>query len=224
MDLASFRPFVCASALALFAASAQSAVIIHFTGMNLSYDGAAIYDGASAAGGVGDPATADALTTADFYVDGTLVGSLNSNIWLDVFIPNVTGLAAGANSSTTITTPGNAGFFDLLIGTSPLASEFLITDIGSVSITYSNIAGFAHFLFGATFSDTYAQNLPFGLAMAGPVMISFSAQLQDVTTAGGFVTGFNAFGTGEFNEVPAPASALLIAGLAAPALRRRRAA
>ena len=222
MDLCSVRPLVCASALALVAASAQSAVIIHFTGMNLSYDGSAIYDGGSTSGGVGDPADADALTTVDFFEDGVLVGSLDSDVWLDVYIPDITGLAAGANSVSNITTPGNPGFFDLLMGTSPLASEFLLADIGEVSFTYNNIAGFAHFAFAATISEEYAQNLPFGLDIAGPVMISFSAQLQNVTASGGFLTGFNAFGTGEYNEVPAPASALLIAGLAAPALRRRR--
>lgn len=222
MDTRSFRPFVCASALALVAASAQSAVIIHFTGMNLSYDGSAIYDSGSTSGGVGDPADADALTTVDFFEDGVLVGSLDSDVWLDVYIPDIAGLVAGTNSVSNVTTPGNAGFFDLLMGTSPLASEFVLADIGSVSLTYNNIAGFAHFAFGATIAEEYAHNLPFGLDLSGPVMISFSAQLTNVTSSGGFVTGFNGFGTGEYNEVPAPASALLIAGLAAPALRRRR--
>jgi hypothetical protein len=220
--LRSLRRCAPVSALALAALPAQAAFMIEYTGMNLVYDGSAIYDAGSTSGGVGDPADADSLQSVDFFEDGVHIGSLDADVWLDVYIPDVSGLVAGVNSVSNITTPGNPGFFDLLIGTSPLASEFLIVDLDSVTIVYSDIAGFAHLVFGGAVADTYAQNLPFGVDLTGPVTLSFSMQLQNVTTAGGFLTGFNSFGTGEFTAVPAPGAALLLAGLAAPALRRRR--
>ena len=98
--------------------------------MDLVYDGSAIYDAGSTSGGVADPADADPLTSVDFSVDGTPVGTLSSDVSLDAFIPDVTGISSAANTVANMTTPGNPGYFDLLIGTSPLASEFMLVDSG----------------------------------------------------------------------------------------------
>ena len=220
--LRSSRLFACAAGLSMAAMSSQASIMVHFTGMNLVYDGSAIYDAGSSAGGVADPATADALATVDFFDDGTLVGSLDSNIWLDVFIPDVAGLSSAANATTSIVTPGNPGYFDLLMGTSPLASNFLLMDIESVTIVYSDIAGFAQFLFSGAVSVASSDNLPFGLDIVGPVTMSFSAQLSNVTSAGGTVTGFNAFGTGEYTAAPTPGTAMVLALGGFAGLRRRR--
>lgn len=218
---------VCASAVALCAGAAQAGLHIGFTGMNLTYNGTSLYDSGSIAGGAGNPAQADSLASVDFFVDGSLVGSLSNDISLDVFIPDVTGISSAPNSVVNLTTPGNPGFFDLLMGTSPLAAEFLQLDLGEMTVTYIDVMGVIEFTFGAAVAVGSAQNLPFGLTINDPVTVSFSAQVDfgTLTTGGGFVTGFKASGTGEFGEIPAPATAM-VAGLAAvvPGLRRRRSA
>lgn len=210
--------------VALGATGASADVVIEFTGMNLVYDGAALYDGGSTAGGLADPADADPLATADFFLSGGLVGSLNSDISLDVFIPDITGIPAAPNTAFNLWTPGNPGFFDFLIGTSPLASEFLLVDIASVNFTYVDVGGIVQFTFGGAVGVNSAQNLPFGLQVADPVTISFSAQVVPgtLTSAGGFITGFETFGTGEYRAIPAPATGALLALGAAAGLRRRR--
>jgi hypothetical protein len=166
------------AAFSVFASPTLAATIeIGLTGMNLVYDGSAIYDAGSTAGGLADPTDADPLISADFTLDGTLVGSLSSDVSLDVFIPDVTGISAAANTVDVQTTPGNPGFFDLLIGTSPLASQFLLIDLEDVSFTYLDVQNIVQFTFGAAVSDVFAQNLPFGLVIGDPITVSFSAQV-----------------------------------------------
>ncbi len=208
--------------------AAQAATIeIQFTGMNLVYDGSAIYDSGSTAGGSADPAEADPLLSVNFLVDGIPAGpALTSNIALDVYIPDVTGLSAATGATTNITTPGNAGYFDLLIGTGPTASEYLLVDLAEVSITYIDVANIVQFTFGAAVSDVFSQNLPYGLNIGDPVTVSFSAQLTSgtKTTAGNLVTGFAATGTGEIrgDVIPEPTTCLLAAlGLIGLAVRRQ---
>lgn len=213
--------------LSLFAAPALAATIeIEFTGMDLVYDGSAIYDAGSTAGGVADPADADPLTSVNFSVDGSLVGTLNSDVSLDVHIPDVTGISSAASTVFNDTTPGNPGYFDLLIGMGPLASEFMLVDLGEVNVTYVDVANIVQFTFGAAVSGVFAQNLPFGLVAGDPITVSFSAQVKPgtLTSTGGFVTGFGAGGTGELNAplVPEPTTCLLAAcGLMALAVRRK---
>jgi hypothetical protein len=218
-----------AALVALGATTAQAATIqIAFTGMNLRYDGASLYDATSNTGGVGNPANADPLATVDFFVDGSPAGTLNSNISLDVFIPDVTNISAAPNAVYNQVTPGNPGYFDLLFGTSPLASEFLQLDLDNVSVTYVDVSGLVQFTFGAAVAASNAQNLPFALEIGDPVTLSFSAQLDagSKTTAGGFVTGFRATGTGEIRgeAIPEPSTIALLGmgALAVPVMLRRR--
>lgn len=190
---------------------------IQFTGMDLLYDGSTIYDSGSTSGGLANPADADPLTSVDFFVDGSSVGSLSSDVSLDVFIPDVTGISAAANTVDVQTTPGNPGFFDLLIGTSPLASEYLLLDLEAVTITYLDVQNVVQFTFGAAITDTFAANLPFGLDMEDPVTVSFSAQIVPgtLTDNGTDVTGFEATGTGEIRGpgtvIPEPSTGVLAA-------------
>jgi hypothetical protein len=224
--------FACAAlvaAIGLFNSTARAGTIeIAFTGMNLVYDGSSLYDAGSNAGGLADPADADPLTSVDVFVDGSLVGSLSSDISADIFIPDVTGIPAAPSTTYGLTTPGNPGFFDLLVGTSPLASEFLLLDLSEVSVTYIDVLGQLQFTFAAAVADSNAQNLPFALEIGDPVTLSFSARLNPATktTAGGFVTGFAAAGTGEIGGqlIPEPSSAMLFAigALALPLITRRR--
>jgi len=227
------KAFLCATAVvASVLSSAQLAsaatIEIAFTGMNLVYDGSAIYDAGSTAGGVADPDDADPLITVDFLVDGISQGSLSSDISLDVFIPDVTGISALPNTIYAAPTPGNPGFFDLLIGTSPLASEFLLVDLEEVTVTYIDVLGIIQFTFGAAVSDVFAQNLPFDLVIGEPITVSFSAQVEagSITDDGTFITGFEASGTGEIGgtQVPEPTAALLLVlgTLASAMISRRR--
>jgi hypothetical protein len=223
------KGIVCAAAFAMFATSAQAATIqIGFTGMNLKYNGSAIYDADSLGGGTLNPADADPLGTVDFFIDGNLTGSLNSNISLDAFIPDVVNIPSAPGTINNQTTVGNPGYFDLLIGTSPSAAEYLALDLGEVSVTYVDVAGQIQFIFGAAVAASNVQNLPFGLEIGDPVTLSFSAQLDagTKTTGGGFVTGFGATGTGEIRgeAIPEPSTVALL-GMAAvgiPVYLRRR--
>jgi hypothetical protein len=213
----------------MFATSAQAATIqIGFTGMNLAYNGSSIYDADSIGGGVGNPADADPLGTVDFFIDGNLTGSLSTDISLDAFIPDVLNIPSAVGTINNQTTVGNPGYFDLLIGTSPSAAQYLALDLGEVSVTYVDVAGQIQFLFGAAVAASNVQNLPFGLEIGDPVTLSFSAQLASgtKTTNGGFVTGFSATGTGEIRgeAIPEPSTVALLgmAAVAIPVCLRRR--
>lgn len=224
------RFVLAAASMLLCGVSARAATIqIGFTGMNLVYDGSTITDAGSSAGGVGNPAQADSLASVDFFVDSTLVGSLSSDISVDIDIPDVLNIPSAANAVYNQTTVGNPGYFDLLIGTSPLASEYLQLDLEEVTVSYFDVSGLVQFTFGAAVAASNSQNLPFSLEIGDPVTLSFSAQVSPgtKTSAGGFITGFGATGTGEIRGelVPEP-STFVLAGMGALAMslvaRRRR--
>lgn len=217
-----------AVSVALSAATARAGIIIEFTGLNLVYNGSSLSDAKSLAGGLANPADADPLASVDVFLDGTLIGSLGNDIALDAYIPDVVNIPDGPNAVYNLTTPGNPGFFDLLIGTSPLASQFLLLDVSAMNIAFIDVSGVAQFTFGAAVTSAGSQNLPFGLEIGDPITVSFSAQIDPGTrtSAAGFVTGFDASGTGEIGGplIPEPASGLLLlaGGLFAAGLRRRR--
>jgi hypothetical protein len=224
----SFRTGFACAAIALAATTSQAEPIhLAFTGMNLVYDGSTLRDAGSATGGVLNPANADPINSLDFFDNGVPQGSLSSNISVDVSIPDVTNLTMGPNSSTTVVTPGNPGYFDLLIGTSPLASEYLALELDHVTITYLDIFGLVQVNFGAAVADSSSQNLPFGLDIGDLVTLTFSAQVDtgSLTGLNGIITGFTATGTGDVRQaVPEPSSVVLCAmgAVAIPVLLRRR--
>jgi hypothetical protein len=162
-----------------------------------------------------------------FLVNGVLAGPiLMSDISVDVSIPDVTGLS-NVNPSTVVITPGNPGYFDLLIGTSPSAAQYLRLDTSEVTVTYINVTSTVHFVFGGAVAAIDGQALPYGLQIGDPVTVSFSSLVDagSKTTSGSTVTGFTSSGTGEVNGayIPEPGTCVLAAlGLAAMLAGRRR--
>ncbi len=227
------KMFLCAIAGAICAviigATSSSAALleINFTGMNLRYDGTAIYDaGNSNTTASSNPAQADPLITVDFLVDGSLVNTITTNSFIDLYIPDVVNIPSTPNTVFNITTVGNPGFFDLLFG-SPIATEFLALDLNEVTIFYNDVAGIVQFTLGAAVAQIDTQNLPFGLQIGEPVAVTFSANIQSRTSAGGFITSFTT-GSGSGNVegplVPEPATCgfMILAGLAVLGYRRVR--
>ena len=201
---------------------------IQFTGVNLLYAGNTISDFPDPNGGNGDPNKADPLDSIQFKVGGVLLGSVTSDIFLDVSIPDVTGLT-DMDMSTVVTTPGNAGYFDLLIDTDPNEPQFLRLETDEVTITYLNITDTVQFVFGAAIVAIDEQNLPFGLEIGNLVTVSFSTRVDEGTKTNDdpndpdLVTGFTAWGTGQVIGVPEPSSCVLGAiALAASCACRRR--
>ncbi len=227
------RPCVMPALLAvalLFAPAASASMLeIQFTGLNLDYDGTNIYDSKNHnTSGGGNPADADPLTSMSFLIDGNLVGSvLTTDIFADIYIAGVTNIPAAGGA---IVTSGNGGAFGVdLLTSSSNPGWGLALDIDTMQFFYTgsrvaiSVAGLA--------TGLNTQSLPFGVAFDPnqPITIVFSsASLTNVTTAGGFVTGLKAAGTGNVagTFVPEPSTVALacmgIAGLVAFAWRRRK--
>jgi hypothetical protein len=223
------RAFVCTLAMVAASAATMAATIdIQFTGADLVYDGTDIYDAGGSAGGGRDPGDADPITSAIFSVDGTTIGTLLTDIALDVYIPGVAGISSAPNTVYSQPTAGNPGFFDLLIGAGSPTAQYLEVDLSTVNITYIDVASVVQFTFGAAVSSSLAQNLPFGLSFDEPITVSFSAPIVPGTKTdnGSVITGFEAAGSGEFTgpAVPEPTALCLavVGGFACFALRRNR--
>jgi hypothetical protein len=226
LSLSSLQAVFCFAFALLFISTASHAATlqIQFTGVDLRYDGVTdiIHDnGDPALAGGSDTSKADDLITMDFLVDGSGVGSLSSDIYLDLEIPEVTDLPIGGGSITTDGSP--SGVFELLMPGVGLSLSLGEAEIGFQPI----LGGTINFVFGGAVASIEAQALPFGLEIGDPVSVSFSTQIVagTLTDDGTFVTGFDSRGTGEVQGalVPEPAS-LSLAGLAIGllAIRRRR--
>jgi hypothetical protein len=201
--------------LALQAApAAQAATLeIQFTGLDLYYDGNNIFDnGVHNTTRSGSPADADPLSSIQFYLDNTLVHTITSDVFADVFIADVGAIPVGG---ALLTSGGNGNDFGIdLLTSSNDPGWGLALDINSLRIFYtgSKIAIAASGLA----SGIPVQNLPPGLAFdpSEPLtIIMSSANLTGVTTGGGFVTSMHAAGTGNVagKLVPEPSSIVMLA-------------
>jgi hypothetical protein len=202
---------------------ASGAVLeIQFSGMDLVYNGTDLFDAGGSVGGTGSPAASDPLMTMSFLVDGVVQGQLTTNIAIDTYIKGLTGIPAVGGS---IISSGNANTFglDLLTkATTPGWGLALMIDKFSFFYSGSKIA----IATSGQSTSLASQDLPFGLAFdaSKPIsMVLSSANIKSLTTAGGFVTSFDAAGTGNISGIllPEPTTMLLLA-LSGIALIRRR--
>ncbi len=203
--------------LLVAATAAPAAIQISVTGFDFSYDGDAVFD----QGGAGFNGIEDELTSADFFVDGILVGSLGvaDGITLNTFFSGVNDIPVGGGVVTSDVAPA-FNFFDLSFDN---GLDFLFTDISNVQVFYSgNEIGVT----GVSSSvDIFLQDLPFGLEIDEnePVSVSFSGLIDNLTDDGTFVTSFDASGSAQVRGevVPEPATLSLL-GLGGIAMLRRR--
>jgi hypothetical protein len=205
---------------------------IHITGLNFTYDGSDIYDSTAKAGGTYNTAQADPLATIDFFKDGVQVGSLTANdgIFADLLIDSVHNVPV--NGGMVTTGDGIAGFgLDLLQSVGQQTTPLLSLNTKQLTLSYSG-AGI-YIAVGGLADSLVAQNLPFGLTLTPQAPISLvisSSNISNLTTSGNYVSGFDAFGTGDINgthAVPEPASLTAAFGIAAIGLtglflRRRK--
>lgn len=189
---------------------------IQFSGLDLVYDGANIYDAINALGGRGDPAKADPLNSISFLVDGQVAGTLRTDIWADVLFAGVNNLPVGGGL---VRSQGNGDTFGFDLHTSP-GGWGLALNLETVEVFYAGgeiaIGG------GAAASSVTFQSLPFGLALdqSDRITIAFSSShLSGVTDNGSFLTSFGASGTGGISgtamagppaPIPEPPAAILM--------------
>ncbi len=213
------------------AGTASANLQIIFAGLDLVYDGTAIYDaGGSNTTASGNPAQADALDTMTFYLNGTKVNNtILSDIYADVYIPGVQNIPVTGGVVNSMS--GYSGFgFDLLTkSTTPGYGLGLRFESGApVQIVYD---GTAITVNGSAITNAISsQDLPYGLEMGTPVSLSFSSNnLTNLTDNGQVLTHFNSAGSGEVtgpSAVPEPTSLLLLGmgllGGGAAVTRRKR--
>ena len=201
------------SGLLLTTTANASTLQIQYTGVDLRYDGGSeiLHDnGDPALAGGTDTSKADDLLNMDFLVDGSGVGSLGSDIYLDLEIPEVTGLPLAGGSVITDGSP--SGVLELL-----MPGVGLSLSLGAAEVSYlPALGGTINFVFGGAVASIDGQSLPFGLIIGDPVSVSFSTQVVagTLTHDGTYVTGFDSRGTGEVQgvAVPEPTTATLALG------------
>jgi hypothetical protein len=207
------QPLIVLAAGALIPAAASASILqIQFEGLDIAYDGSAIYDqGGANTTSTGDPANADPLSTMSFLVNGSPAGPLlTSGIYADMYIPNVTDIPE--NGGIVMSSgPFPVFGFDVLTGSGSGGINLQFTE--PVQVAWDDTA--LSILGAARTTSITGQNLPYGLTMGTPVDISFSTNtLGDVSSSNGYLTRFTASGTGELDgpttTVPEPMSLMLL--------------
>ena len=200
---------------------------IHFSGVNLSYDGTDLTDAVDPAGRKGDPNESDPLVSMSFLKDGVPIGTtLTEDIYVDFLIADLKDIRAGGEP---VYSGGNGGDFGFDLLTSQ-AGWGLALDINQFQM-YLSQTEIAMAADGIA-TGIHEQNLPFDLVMADDQQISIviSGTMTGLTRSpdGQTVASFTASGTGQVNGglgiIPEPSSVCLalMAVLAAAAVWWRR--
>ena len=212
-----------ALALALAAAAPAAELEIDLTGLDFVYNGVTIEDDGSVSV---NTVPADRVDSADFYLDGVLIESLNTvdgdDLFVDFVIEGVAGIPDTGGAVN-----GGGGFFNVAFDGTPLEGLGLTFDNSIIFYSGNEIS------VNATLTDVFAfyQNLPvpYSYDNSEPIFVTITGLINDgsLTTDGnGTVTGFSADGTAGIigqTVVPEPASLALIAPAGLLLLRRRRA-
>lgn len=204
----------------LGAQAAQGAIMIQLAGLDIGYNGSTIVDQSP------NGANPDPLTYANFIDDSTntTIGSVTSNLTLNLSIPGVLNIPVAGGSVFSST----GGTFDLDFG----GGDFLSLSLGSAGITYQKIVAGPlqfKFVFAGAVASIVGQHLPFQAVIGDPISVSFSTQINpgSIHDNGSYLTAFTASGTGEvrsdqYSYVPEPATIGLLALGGLALIRRRR--
>jgi len=211
------------------------ALQIQIAGLGFKYDEAqdgSLFDAASIVGGNGLIGEATRVSRIDFFLGGSLHGSLfySEGLYVDFLIHGIHNIpATGGVVSTTSTGPGFG--FNLL---SPVRDEFLALDLDAVTVTYirNQFGPFLQlsFVAGGPSAGVVSQDLPFGLVIdeGQPITVRVSTlNLINPVEQGGCLIGFSSSGgtANVFGQaVPEPPcfTALLGLGIIILELRARR--
>jgi hypothetical protein len=209
-----------------FPALSNAALLqIHFTGLDLVYDGKDIHDSGGKGGGELIPTDSDPLDFVNFKDEsGKSFGKFFNEIYADLLIWNVLEIPVNGGTvySKQSTENGNYGLFDLF------GKDWrLQLNLDSPFEVNYDATGLLTLKGSATTKDIYDQLLPFGLTVGTPITLSFSVSMLGKVTKdnnGNFLTNFTASGTGEVvaPTVPEPSVLLLMgSGLVALGFARR---
>lgn len=213
-------------ALAIATAPVQAAIqplLIGLDGVNIRYDGTNLVD---ADGGGADPDPLNSASFKDGPEFGNLIGTLSTDVTMDLLVPNVTGIKADGSNEVLSAAGGTLVLRQGVNIFLALELTEAIVDYDVISIPAFSTSVRLTFIGAAAEIDSQA--LPFGLVLGEPVSVTFSMPtVTSITQTGGpnsELTGFRAAGTGDIQGVPEPASlGLLGMGALAIARRRRRA-
>jgi hypothetical protein len=201
-------------------AGLMTGIHIEVSGMNITYNGSAIYDSHDVAGGNHDVDEATPVTLK-FWKNGDLVETLNTDVYADLLIPNVVDLPDNGDRITTINSTSPNGVFglDLLQNVGGATSCLLDLNFSSLKAYYLSDDLPSMVFVGGKIKMLESQSLPGGLILseADPITISLVVSgIYDAVTDRGYVKSFTGMGAvmvdgKSFVPVPEPVSGVLLA-------------